>query len=333
MILVKGIPFNIDIYNWVDDGRSKAVRFSKKAIKDDCIVFKYLLDHVYEKEKKDDQEQEMLLDFGNQKTYRKYSDLSLFMFMEFMNILLEVATGISKEFKISLEYSVDDIEKEVDVIEHVIMTWIHFEGWTEDQFGPIDRQFVDEKSSWPNQTFAFYMYYYVKEIRARIEKLKKIDLTQLEEMQYNIPTVEKTKKFLKDMIIIKFDLNDFIIETMDMIKDSTMTDNHAMIAIHMYDKLFTKKIPKCESWRRMYARYFDKDSDNFESFWKAHMNHCIVYLLRDYINWTLEVEYIEFYNIYTTKDYKYHLNDLSILVSIEEFEKRKKTFFKDVKSG
>lgn len=204
-------------------------------------MFKYLLDHVYEKEKKDDQEQEMLLDFGNQKTYRKYSDLSLFMFMEFMNILLEVATGISKEFKISLEYSVDDIEKEVDVIEHVIMTWIHFEGWTEDQFGPIDRQFVDEKSSWPNQTFAFYMYYYVKEIRARIEKLKKIDLTQLEEMQYNIPTVEKTKKFLKDMIIIKFDLNDFIIETMDMIKDSTMTDNHAMIAIHMYDKLFTKK--------------------------------------------------------------------------------------------
>ena len=319
MLLVNNVPFSIEIFEWVENYRGLAQR----EIDDDrVVVFKELLPKEYLQ--------------GKDEESVHYSKLKLVDFFVVYRKVMDLSIGVLDEVSLSLEVSVDDIREELDKMFHVLMIWIHHDEHG-DHLGSMEPEYVNEKTQGPNQNFVFVMYHIVNEIESRFVKLQDILsggelLSELGEVEYNIPKLEEMQKFIHDKIILTFDLNDFVMETCDAIKDETMTDNHKILAIHAFDKKFDKDIPKFEAWRRLYPNYFDKLDVNYETFWEAKQFDCIRYFLNDYLRWDISNEFnivkVPFFKNIYLKDCKLVAN-AAIFVCMKEFEKREKKFYKE----
>lgn len=348
MLFVNDTPFSIEIFEWAASGRSLATT----PIEDDkVVVFKKVLKEVLagddnngsndddddddendNKEDEDDEDDGMYLDFGTEEVVYKLSDLSLLDFFNFYKKVMELAMGIHKTQKIRMDVNVSDIKRELDNMFHMLMIWIHHEN--HENMGSMEPQFIHEKNKAPSQRFVFTMYYIVKEIEDNFKILQdsmqdQMNVENIKEMDYMIPEVQSREATLHDNIIISFDLNDFVMETCDYIKDTVVTDNHTILAIDSFDQNFAKPVSKSEVWRRLYPSYFDKAEKTFKAFWKAHKNESIIYFLIDYLRWdiTKGLTKLPFYKIYVKDNQR--LDNLAIIVDMREFKRREKEFYKE----
>lgn len=264
-----------------------------------------------------------------------YYTLSMSQAWDVFVDVFKLASGIPL-MSVYREFTLDDIELEIDKLLRCILWWSFVEGLTEEEIGTFDYTLVDQGNGRVNPDYHFRVYYMQKCIRTSFGNLRKMMGTFVcsEVSSMTIKTSyssEAVDEYILSQITqsIAGDADEFILYAISDIQNASIGDSHEKIAqlarfrkFEIFD--FGTKLHPGQVWQMLFADVFEGKDEVFASFYENFKNESILYYLRDFAMSDFDIKVIPWYSLITNDNGLTYNQDIVHVIDIDRVKRRVK---------